>query len=882
MASKRRNMFHKNKTQETTEKGRISDVTTANAGIYRCSARTTSGYLEDDYILNVQGYTPLADDSEAIETKRASVGQTAILNCNTDLERPVSYSWSKRDAPLPEHSSSYFETLTIPNVTLADAGMYICTASNGEVRMDIPTILTVTGSIPFFAQAPKSYIALPQLLNAYLVFNIELIIKPEHRDGLILYNGQQSDGAGDFVSFGLRDGVPEFRFDVGSGPAIISSDEPLQMGVWHHIKLKRDRRDGYMWVNEVGPYTGSSSGRYQGLDLNQPLYVGSVPDFSKIHTLAGFDTGFVGCVSKVKVDEEDDFSQRKSLEWVGVTTCETCPEGAGNPCSNNGVCQEAVNTAGYVCICPRGFSGVNCTQAGEPCFPGACGSGHCNMSPPSSSVHCECPLGKAGPRCEHDVHITTPMFTNNAYIAYPTPRSGDDRMMLTMKVNAADDSDGLLLYSSQTTAGQGDFVSLAIKDRRFEFKFDPGTGPITLTSNREVIPGEWVTVIADRDARMATLSVGSDVVQMTLTPSQRQGLNLRTPLYMGGHDRSVSLNSAVRIDKGFEGCISQIDVYGMSLDLLRSAVNASNVGECQSSHSDPCLSAPCHNGGSCVPPKRPGHSGTNCEIETDQCEEIAPCENGGTCIPQSRGYLCHCPLGFAGEDCEQTVEISYDVSLSGNGYVELDKELLPHTEVDALETIEMDFTSSSPDGLLFWHGQPLRHDSSREPDYFAIAIVDGEVEVSYELGSGPGHVRVPHRIDDGKRHHLKVTREGSDATVTIDSTHQESAHSSGVLTQLNAKGNIYIGGTPNNDIMTDGRYQHSFTGCIHRLRIQDSGDIEFGNLALSSTNALSCTNKPRSNDITDNYEDDDDGDENGDEEYTYEGNIDPGRQPIVN
>jgi dystroglycan 1 len=57
--------------------------------------------------------------------------------------------------------------------------------------------------------------------------------------GLLLYNGQQDGGSGDFVSVGLRGGRPEFRFDVGSGPAIIKSPKPLQMGVWHHLKLAR-------------------------------------------------------------------------------------------------------------------------------------------------------------------------------------------------------------------------------------------------------------------------------------------------------------------------------------------------------------------------------------------------------------------------------------------------------------------------------------------------------------------------------------------------------------------------------------------------------------------------------------------------------------------
>lgn len=54
-----------------------------------------------------------------------------------------------------------------------------------------------------------------------------------------------------------------------------------------------------MYVDENQFYTGNSSGRMQGLDLAQPLYLGGVPDFSNIHKQNGFATGFVGKCSNV-------------------------------------------------------------------------------------------------------------------------------------------------------------------------------------------------------------------------------------------------------------------------------------------------------------------------------------------------------------------------------------------------------------------------------------------------------------------------------------------------------------------------------------------------------------------------------------------------------
>lgn len=62
--------------------------------------------------------------------------------------------------------------------------------------------------------------------------------------GLILYNGQHHGGNGDFISFGLREGVPEFRFDVGSGTGIVQANQPVSMGEWHTVQLHRNKKLG--------------------------------------------------------------------------------------------------------------------------------------------------------------------------------------------------------------------------------------------------------------------------------------------------------------------------------------------------------------------------------------------------------------------------------------------------------------------------------------------------------------------------------------------------------------------------------------------------------------------------------------------------------------
>lgn len=48
-----------------------------------------------------------------------------------------------------------------------------------------------------------------------------VVLMANDSNGLIFYNGQKSDGKGDFISLSLNNGILEFRYDLGKGPAII-------------------------------------------------------------------------------------------------------------------------------------------------------------------------------------------------------------------------------------------------------------------------------------------------------------------------------------------------------------------------------------------------------------------------------------------------------------------------------------------------------------------------------------------------------------------------------------------------------------------------------------------------------------------------------------
>ena len=63
-----------------------------------------------------------------------------------------------------------------------------------------------------------SFISYPPAEDALFSMTLYIEFKPYSlRDGIIVYEGNNRDGSGDFMSIIQKDGYLEFRFDTGSG-----------------------------------------------------------------------------------------------------------------------------------------------------------------------------------------------------------------------------------------------------------------------------------------------------------------------------------------------------------------------------------------------------------------------------------------------------------------------------------------------------------------------------------------------------------------------------------------------------------------------------------------------------------------------------------------
>src|SRR5688500_18497374 len=103
------------------------------------------------------------------------------------------------------------------------------------------------------------------------------------------------------------------------------------------------------------------------------------------------------------------------------------------------------------------------------------------------------------------LHIRIPSFHGDAFIESHRLQ-GYTR--LTIEIDCVSFTENvLLLYNGQTASGEGDFVSISLKNGYVEFRFNLGSGTEILRSPQKILLGKLVKVVAKRYLKDGTLTV---------------------------------------------------------------------------------------------------------------------------------------------------------------------------------------------------------------------------------------------------------------------------------------------------------------------------------------------------------------------------------------
>ncbi|KAH9496293.1 hypothetical protein Btru_018041, partial [Bulinus truncatus] len=128
--------------------------------------------------------------------------------------------------------------------------------------------------------------------------------KTAGQDGVIFYssNTQHIDH---FTIF-MAKGQVYFGFDFGTGAALMSTNETYNDNEWHTVKVNRVDRKGSLHVDGKFITQKNSLKQAKTLNLNEPHYVGGLPDSIIKRALKNLRnityTGFSGCIRDLIID----------------------------------------------------------------------------------------------------------------------------------------------------------------------------------------------------------------------------------------------------------------------------------------------------------------------------------------------------------------------------------------------------------------------------------------------------------------------------------------------------------------------------------------------------------------------------------------------------
>jgi Notch-like protein len=305
-----------------------------------------------------------------------------------------------------------------------------------------------------------------------------------------------------------------------------------------------------------------------------------------------------------------------------------------NPCQNGGVCTETDD--GYACACPEGYIGDNCDEVviPDPCDPNPCqNEGFC-LALDGGGFQCDCLEDFSGEFCEVSADPCDPS---------PCQNGGE------CSVSDAGDP-----TCACPEGFSGDVCEVNVACDACEA---PTPGCLILDD------GSTQCVACTQDAQC-----GDDEVcdTDTNTCSPASGPCAGNPCENGGECviNTTEPSPGCLVPEGedtfcSDGCkeaVCAIDPFCCLFGWDETCANCAAGGEDFAGNDCSSVGNVCTGGDTYLCECPEGTVGANCEeIVVDPCAENA-CQNEGVCVANDEdGYTCECPEGYVGTYCEEEI-----------------------------------------------------------------------------------------------------------------------------------------------------------------------------------------------------------------------------------
>ncbi|KAJ8257706.1 hypothetical protein GJAV_G00188820 [Gymnothorax javanicus] len=698
-----------------------------------------------------------------------------------------------------------------------DGSDFTCTCPAG--RGGVVCEKVIKYFIPSFGG--RSYLAFPTM-KAYHTVRIAMEFRASEMTGLLLFNGQS--GKKDFLSLALVSGQVQLRFDTGSGAGTLVSKVRVKPGRWHQLVVTRNRRNAMLSVDNEPHIEGESPPGTDGLNLDTNLFIGGFPEelLKDVKDRTSVSTGLVGCIRMLDVNNLVYNLQEKGGDVLYGTAVGECGNNPcqPDPCRNGAVCQVR-EAEMFHCKCVNGFSGPTCADARNPCDPNRCHpSSQCQVLP-EGGYKCDCPMGREGTHCEKESkndknEAYIPYFTGDSYLELKGLQTyGNDlqQRVSIVVVFLANDSNGMIFYNGQKNDGKGDFISLALNDGILEFRYDLGKGPAVIRSKEKIKLNVWNTVNLERANRKGEISVNNRDQVRGESPNQHTALNLKETLFVGGAPDFSKLARAASLKDGFKGAVQKITLMSTPILKRENALRASDVS---------------------MYPYHP-------------CTRDVPrniCQHGGLCTPILDGYECVCQHGFSGSNCqnaiiEKSAGETESIAFDGRTFIEYHNAVTKSEKALLVNRFELSIRTEATHGLILWSGKGVERS-----DYIALAVVDGRVQMTYDLGSKPVVLQSSVRVDTNRWVRIRASRALRDGSLQVGNEAAVTGSSPLAATQLDTDGALWLGGLEELSVARrlPKAYSTGFVGCVKDVTV-DGVELHLVEDALNNPKIRHCSAK---------------------------------------
>ncbi|XP_071074759.1 laminin subunit alpha-2 [Dasypus novemcinctus] len=129
---------------------------------------------------------------------------------------------------------------------------------------------------------------------------IEFEVRTEAESGLLFYMARINHA--DFATVQLRNGLPYFSYDLGSGDTKTMIPTKINDGQWHKIKITRVKQEGILYVDDASNRTISPK-KADILDVVGMLYVGGLPSNYTTQRIGPVTYSIAGCIRNLQMAE---------------------------------------------------------------------------------------------------------------------------------------------------------------------------------------------------------------------------------------------------------------------------------------------------------------------------------------------------------------------------------------------------------------------------------------------------------------------------------------------------------------------------------------------------------------------------------------------------